>query len=176
MMKRSAVLLQNRHQAEEALCGMIRETTEQFDRVVVNHREFDQHAEDENSCSGDRQEKMIQNKKPKVPTPQMLCGQALRELLRRVRGYVVREEKTTYEYDGAGEKRIKNEVVTRKRQGPDLSAIIFVLTNIDPQHWKAKGFTEQDQALNPAALPDFSALTDPELQELAGWGDIQNED
>lgn len=106
----------------------------------------------------------------------LLYDRTLQGLLKRVRGYVVREVKTTYEYDSAGEKRIKSEVVTRKRQGPDLSAIIFVLTNIDSQHWRAKGFTEQDQALNPVALPDFSALTDPELQELAGWGDIQNED
>lgn len=84
--------------------------------------------------------------------------------------------KTTYEYDTTGEKKVKNEVVTRKRQGPDLAAIIFVLTNVDPQHWRTKGFTEQNSISDSVTSPDLSAFTDPELQELAGWGDIQNED
>lgn len=130
----------------------------------------------EKNCLVDRMENTGPSRPLDQSTLHLLYDRTLQGLLKRVRGYAVREVKTTYEYDSAGEKRIKNEVVTRKRQGPDLSAIIFVLTNIDPQHWRAKGFTEQDPALNPVSLPDFSALTDPELQELAGWGDIQNED
>ena len=156
MMEQSIVLLQDQTRAEKSILHIIRE--------MKRSLSADQHAENgQNHATG----RSIMG---------TLYERALYALLRKVRGYVFREVKTTYEYDTTGEKKVKNEVVTRKRQGPDLAAIIFVLTNVDPQHWRAKGYTEQNSITDSVTSPDLSTFTDPELQELAGWGDIQNED
>lgn len=101
-----------------------------------------------------------------------LAGQltikALRGLAERVRGFSTSETKTTYEIDPSGERRIKSETVTHKRVAPDLSAIIFTLTNLNGEQWKSK------PSDNPAAdLPaeeesiDYSSLSDEELQLIA---------
>lgn len=47
-----------------------------------------------------------------------LYPKALKSLEKRIRGYLLKEVKTTYEYDGDGNKRIKNETITRKQVAP----------------------------------------------------------
>ncbi len=47
-----------------------------------------------------------------------LYPKALKSLEKRIRGYLLKEVKTTYEYDGDGNKRIKNETITRKAGRP----------------------------------------------------------
>ncbi|MFQ8827756.1 MAG: hypothetical protein ACLR76_10515, partial [Alistipes sp.] len=68
-----------------------------------------------------------------------LHDKALKSLARRMAGYTQKEIKTIYEYDPDGARRIKSETITRKQVGPDLAAITFALTNLDPQHWRAAG-------------------------------------
>lgn len=172
MMEMSAMRLSDKTRAEEAVRSAIRDGA---------------HWSGENeSCVGERQEEGIESpadRMDKVGIDQktgrlsmaLLHDRALRGLLKRVRGYAVREVKTTYEYDASGTKKVKSEVVTQKKQGPDLAAITFVLTNIDAQHWRVKGFTDSERYVGSEALPDLSSWSDPELQELAGWSDVQNE-
>ena len=76
-----------------------------------------------------------------------------------------KEIKTIYEYDPDGTRRIKSETVIRKQVGPDLAAITFALTNLDPQHWRAKPETGAD-----ASPADWSDWSDEALREIAGTG------
>lgn len=58
-------------------------------------------------------------------------------LLRKIRGYTETETKTVQKVDAKG--RIYTEqVTTTTYYPPDTSAIIFTLTNRDPEHWKNK--------------------------------------
>ena len=57
---------------------------------------------------------------------------ALQGLARCVRGYTMQEVKRTYEPDPEGGRRLKSEVVTRRTVAPDLDAILFALTNLNP--------------------------------------------
>ena len=63
---------------------------------------------------------------------------ALQGLARCVRGYTMQEVKRTYEPDPEGGRRLKSEVVTRRTVAPDLDAILFALTNLNPDRWQAK--------------------------------------
>lgn len=95
-----------------------------------------------------------------------LHDRAVEGLIRKVRGYVHREVKTSYDIDAQGDKRPKGEVITRKRQEPDLQAIIFTLTNLDSERWRAK-----PEPANPDAvaeqLPDLSTMNEEALRLLA---------
>lgn len=83
-------------------------------------------------------------------------------------GHSVKEVKTTFEIDEDGSKRIKSEVVTAKTLPPELSAIIFTLTNLNPARWKAKpdgGIA----SVNPDDEVDLSKLSEEALKELSGY-------
>ena len=103
-------------------------------------------------------------KTPAVPI-RSLHDKALKSLARRMAGYTQKEIKTIYEYDPDGTRRIKSETVIRKQVGPDLAAITFALTNLDPQHWRTKPETGAD-----ASPADWSDWSDEALREIAGTG------
>lgn len=88
-----------------------------------------------------------------------IVEKALHGLVAKVHGFIQKETKTVYEQAEDGSKRIKSETVTVKNVGPDLSAIMFVLTNLDGRHWKNKPGTVRD-----ADVPDDDAL---ELDSLS---------
>ena len=103
-------------------------------------------------------------KTPAVPI-RSLHDKALKSLARRMAGYTQKEIKTIYEYDPDGTRRSKSETVIRKQVGPDLAAITFALTNLDPQHWRTKPETGAD-----ASPADWSDWSDEALREIAGPG------
>lgn len=110
------------------------------------------------------------NEPSRSGSPLPFCEKALRNLAKKVRGYPTREIKTIYEYTADGEKRIKSETVVRKSVPPDLAAITFTLTNLDPEHWSAKpAATGQPFAELPQA--DLSRLSEEALRELSGLGE-----
>lgn len=97
-----------------------------------------------------------------------LHDRAIEGLIRKVRGYAHREVKTSYDIDPAtGEKHPKGEVVTRKRQEPDLAAIIFTLTNLDSERWRAKPAAPEAPDTTAERLPDLSAMNEQALRLLA---------
>lgn len=83
-----------------------------------------------------------------------------------VRGYTLREEKTTFELDPMGEKQIKSLVVTRKKVAPDLDAIRFVLTNLNPQTWSVKPTVVPAAESDEEEELDLSSLSDEALELL----------
>jgi len=91
----------------------------------------------------------------------------MRALLKKVAGYTTTERKTTWVVGAEGERAVKDETVILKETGPDLSAIRFVLTNLDPARWKQKP-GEGDAATDaPAAeTVDLKALSDAAMAEL----------
>lgn len=97
---------------------------------------------------------------------QKMEQKALLGLAQCARGYVVREVKSTYELGSDGHRTLRNEIVTRKRVGPDLAAIQFILTNLNPTAWQLKPAAVTVQ---PEEEPDLSALSVRALEELAGW-------
>ena len=91
---------------------------------------------------------------------------ALLGLARCARGYLVHEKKETFDIGPNGEKNVRSIVVTRKRVGPDLAAIQFILTNLNPTVWQLKPLATPPP---PEEDPDLSALSEQTLEELAGW-------
>lgn len=67
---------------------------------------------------------------------QRLEEPAINGLKRRVEGYEYDEIKTVYVPSPSGEPVIATRTVTTKHMPPDVQAIIFVLTNIDPQYFE----------------------------------------
>lgn len=98
---------------------------------------------------------------------QTLLNKAMRALLKKVAGYTTTERKTTWVVDADGERAVKDETTIIKEVGPDLSAIQFVLTNLDPARWKQKP-GEGDAAAEETAVEtvDLKALSDAAMQEL----------
>ena len=103
---------------------------------------------------------------------QKLESKALAGLAKRVRGFSVKEVKTTYELDEEGNRTVKNETVVCKQVPPDLPAIIFTLTNLNRERWQVKPVPENPETENTLSDPndeaDLSRLSDQALREIAG--------
>lgn len=99
------------------------------------------------------------------PYEQQIEQKALSGLAQCARGYIIRETKENYEIGSHGEKVWRGGTITRKRIGPDLAAIQFILTNLNPEKWQLKpsGISESNEE-----DPDLSMLSEKALEELAG--------
>lgn len=71
---------------------------------------------------------------------------AKNSLMKKVNGYTVQEKHTTYidvkDKDGRSTPRIKEQKIVDKHFQPDTAAIIFTLTNDDPENWKNRSNAE----------------------------------
>lgn len=56
-------------------------------------------------------------------------------------GYDVTETHTEFT-DVNGVPRVKKQIQNKKHVGPNTAAVIFALTNLDPEHWKQRQFAE----------------------------------
>lgn len=79
---------------------------------------------------------------------QFFVHEAKKSLLRKVRGYDVTETKVvtvpgkTKDEKGKPKSIIKERTTTKKHIQADTAAIIFTLTNGDPEHWRNRQTTE----------------------------------
>lgn len=80
-------------------------------------------------------------KKAQADYKSSLAEQAVDSLLKLTTGYDVVESHTEYT-DVNGTPRIKKQVQTKKHVGPNTAAVIFALTNLDPEHWKQRQIAE----------------------------------
>ena len=78
----------------------------------------------------------------KAELMQNLVKEAKKSLLKKIRGYEATETAVTTIPDKDGNPRIKEQKTYKKHIQPDTAAIIFTLTNGDPEHWKNKQSTE----------------------------------
>lgn len=79
---------------------------------------------------------------------QMMVIEAKKSLMKKIQGYEVTETKVITvpgnKKDEKGNPKpiIKEQTTTKKHIQPDTAAIIFTLTNGDPEHWRNRQSTE----------------------------------
>lgn len=79
---------------------------------------------------------------------QMMVIEAKKSLMKKIQGYEVTETKVIAvpgnKKDEKGNPKpiIKEQTTTKKHIQPDTAAIIFTLTNGDPEHWRNRQSTE----------------------------------
>ena len=95
-----------------------------------------------------------------------IVEKALKGLIAKVHGFTLKETKIVYDQTEEGEKHIKSETITVKNVGPDLSAIMFVLTNLDGQHWKGKTGVTRDNDMDDEDTLELTSLSDEVLKML----------
>lgn len=93
---------------------------------------------------------------------QSMVLEAKKSLLKKIRGYEVTETAVTTVPDKDGNPRIKEQKTFKKHIQPDTAAIIFTLTNGDPEHWKNKQSTE---VTGKDGKDLFASKTDEELDK-----------
>ena len=85
-----------------------------------------------------------------------LLVDAKRSLGDLVRGFDVQETKTEYESDAQGNPRIKKQITQTKHVAPNPTAIIFTLTNLEPERWKNRQTTDLTGKLETETKNDIS--------------------
>jgi hypothetical protein len=107
-------------------------------------------------------------KKAKCEFDNFIASEAKRSLVKLIQGYTVQEKKTVTvdtgkkDDDGKPIVRIKEHSVTDKHYQPVAAAVIFALTNRDPENWKNRQTSEHTgkdgkdlfEGFNPAGLSD----------------------
>lgn len=78
----------------------------------------------------------------KAERVQMFVIEAKKSLLKKIQGYDITETSVTTIPNKNGEPKIKEQKTVKKHIHPDTAAIIFTLTNGDPEHWKNRQATE----------------------------------
>jgi len=113
-------------------------------------------------------------KKAEDDRMKFFVAEAQKSLLKKVQGYTVQEKHTTTINSGKKDKEtgrpipvIKEQKIVDKHYQADTAAIIFTLTNGDPDNWKNRQNSEitgkDGKDLIPAA--DMSKLSDEELKQ-----------
>jgi transposase-like protein len=104
---------------------------------------------------------------------EMFVLEAKKSLLKKVKGYDVQETKVTTIPSGKTEAdgktpipKIKEQITTTKHIAPDTGAIIFVLTNGDPDHWKNRQNAELTGANGEPLVKPARILTKKEAKEF----------
>lgn len=97
---------------------------------------------------------------------QIRIREAKRSLMKKIVGYDATETKTVYvnvkDDDGKSKPKIKEQTMTIKHYQPDTTAIMFALTNDDPENYKNR----QNSELTGKDGKDlFAKLTDEEVDQ-----------
>ena len=91
---------------------------------------------------------------------QAMVIEAKKSLLKKIQGYEVTETAVTTIPDKNGKPTIKEQKTTKKHIQADTAAIIFTLTNGDPEHWRNRQTTE---VTGKDGKDLFASKTDDEL-------------
>lgn len=104
----------------------------------------------------------------KAERMQAMVIEAKKSLMKKIQGYDVTETKVVTipgkQKDEKGNPKpiIKEQTTTKKHIQPDTAAIIFTLTNGDPEHWRNRQFTE---VTGKDGKDLFASKTDEELDK-----------
>lgn len=102
----------------------------------------------------------------------MFAAEAQKSLLKKIQGYEVEETKTVYsKYDSEEEEakaKVKEHTVIKKYIQPDTAAIIFTLTNQDPENWKNRQTNEHTGKNGEDLFKsfDYSKISTHNLKEI----------
>ncbi|MFS0489901.1 phBC6A51 family helix-turn-helix protein [Leadbetterella byssophila] len=119
-------------------------------------------------------------KKAEDKRNQFFLAEAKKSLLKKIQGYTIKEKHTTYVNStgrsSTGEEiekpKIKEQKIVEKHFQPDTAAIIFTLTNQDPENWRNRQSTEVTGKDGKDLIP-AKTLTKEEARELLR--DLENE-
>lgn len=102
-------------------------------------------------------------KKAQDARTEFFVVEAKKSLLKKIQGYTVDETKTVYVDAKTGEKtkaKVKEQTIIKKHIQPDTAAIIFTLTNGDPDNFKNR---QSAEVTGKNGKDLFGNLTDEEL-------------
>lgn len=105
-------------------------------------------------------------KKAKSAFLELLSVEAKKSLMKKVKGYEVEETKTVYvdsgrkNEDGKSIPKVKEQTKVMKHIQPDTAAIIFTLTNTDPDNWKNRQTSD-----GTMHLTGFENWTEKQLED-----------
>lgn len=100
----------------------------------------------------------------------LIAVEAKKSLVKLIRGYTVEEKKMvrtdTGKKDEEGKPivRVKEHAVTEKHYQPNTAAVIFALTNRDPDKWKNR--LNSEVSADVALKSDLEKLSDEELLRI----------
>ncbi len=98
---------------------------------------------------------------------QLLVCEAQKSLLKKIQGYTVDETKVVTvdsgkrDVNGKVIPKVKEQVTTKKHIAPDTAAIIFTLTNREPETWKNR---QTNEVTGKDGKDLFKQLSDDELE------------
>lgn len=98
---------------------------------------------------------------------QLLVSEAQKSLLKKIQGYTVDETKVVTvdsgkrDVNGKVIPKVKEQVTTKKHIAPDTAAIIFTLTNREPETWKNR---QTNEITGKDGKDLFKQLSDDELE------------
>lgn len=104
----------------------------------------------------------------KAERMQAMVIEAKKSLMKKIQGYDVTETKVVTIPDKQKDEKgnpkpiIKEQTTTKKHIQPDTAAIIFTLTNGDPEHWRNRQSTE---VTGKDGKDLFASKTDEELDK-----------
>lgn len=113
-------------------------------------------------------------KKARAAFFELLSVEAKKSLMKKVKGYEVEETKTVYvdsgqkNKDGRTVPRVKEQTKVTKHIQPDTAAIIFTLTNTDPDHWKNRQSSDVNGAVH---ITGFENWTEKQLEDFVNGKD-----
>lgn len=96
--------------------------------------------------------------------------EAKKSLMKLVKGYTAQEKKTTTQDTGKKDEndkpivKVKEHTVTEKHYQPNTAAVIFALTNRDPDNWKNR--YNSDVSAEVSIKSDLDKLSDKELEQI----------
>jgi transposase-like protein len=102
---------------------------------------------------------------------QFFVSEAKKSLLKKIQGYTVQEKHTTMvdskekDANGKPKPKIKEQKIVDKHFQPDTAAIIFTLTNGDPDNWKNKHSAEVSGKDGKDLIPPARILSKDEAVE-----------
>lgn len=105
-------------------------------------------------------------KKAEAERMAFFVAEAKKSLLKKIQGYTVQEKHVTtvgsgkFDVNGREVPRIKEQKVVDKHYQPDTAAIIFTLTNGEPENWKNR---QNNEVTGKDGKDLFAQLTDDEL-------------
>lgn len=101
---------------------------------------------------------------------ELIVAEAKKSLMKMIRGYTVQEKKTvtadTGKKDDEGKPivRVKEHSVTDKHYQPVTAAVIFALTNRDPDNWKNR--MDSNVSAGITLKSELEKLSDEELENI----------
>lgn len=100
----------------------------------------------------------------------VIVSEAKKSLVKLIRGYSAQDKKTVTadtgkkDEDGKPIVKVKEHSVTEKHYQPNTAAVIFALTNRDPENWKNKYNNEMSGSVTVKS--ELESLSDEELDNI----------